>query len=189
MERSEKRRLDTSHRKCFNVMNRYAEEVQMMVAERENDKARIVQLFQELRDKNSREASNVLKANSEKKTAIAETERLTTEAAQLRQQFESTNATTQDQVAWDDIERVLHQTHGKLISAATHFGNFIDILQNKRLASLLPGTEVFNGNWPAHGGSVGAADPTAVPGFSESSNPPLFDPHVSASVNHHESYV
>ena len=95
----------------------------------------------------------------------------------------------QDQVAWDDIQPVLHQTHGELISAATHFGNFIDTLQNKRLASFLPSTEVLNGNWPPHCGPVGATDPAALPGFSGLSNPPLFDPHVSSSVNHQESYA
>ncbi|KAJ5569260.1 hypothetical protein N7450_011746 [Penicillium hetheringtonii] len=189
VERSKKRRLESSHRKCFDIIDRCAEKYQKVVAEQEADKASIAQLVQELRDENAREASNALKANSEKETAVAEAERLTKEISQLQQQLESTNTTMQDQVAWDDIQPVLHQTHGELISAATHFGNFIDTLQNKRLASFLPSTEVLNGNWPAHGGPVGATDPAALPGLSGLSNPPLFDPHVSGSVNHQESYA
>ncbi|KAJ5569064.1 hypothetical protein N7450_011550 [Penicillium hetheringtonii] len=163
MERSKKRRLESSHRKCFDIIDRCAQKYQKVVAEQEADKASIAQLVQELRDENAREASNALKANSEKETAVAEAERLTKEISQLRQQLESTNTTMQDQVAWDDIQPVLHQTHGELISAATHFGNFIDTLQNKRLASFLPSTEVLSGNWPAHGGPVGATDPAALP--------------------------
>jgi hypothetical protein len=100
----------------------------------------------------------------------------------MRQQLESTNTTLQDQVAWSDIQPVLYQTHGELISAATRFGNFIDSLQNKRLASFLPNTEVFHGNWAASVDPSGPTDPNALPGFSESSDPPLLDPQAPTST-------
>lgn len=152
MERSKKKRLEFFCRKCLDIIDLCQEKVQKMVADREDGKASIFQLVQVLREENARETLNVQKANFEKETAAAEVERLTKEAVQLRQQLESTNATMQDQAAWNDIQPVLHQTHGRLISAATHFGNVIDTLQNKRLASFLHSTEVLNGNWPAHGG-------------------------------------
>ncbi|OQE09283.1 hypothetical protein PENFLA_c115G09357, partial [Penicillium flavigenum] len=33
-------------------------------------------------------------------------------------------------VSWHDIQPVLHQTHGELVSATTRFWNTIDALQN-----------------------------------------------------------
>ncbi|KAJ5987707.1 hypothetical protein N7481_002917 [Penicillium waksmanii] len=151
--------------------------------------SKIFDLIRELHAEKVREASNVHKAIAEKDTAVTEVERLKKETLQLRQQLESTNTTLQDQVAWDDIQPVLHQTHGELISVAIRFGNLIDGLQNKRLASFLPGTEVLHSDWVAQAGPFGATDPNALPGFSESSNPPLLDPQAPTSTNGYGPFV
>ncbi len=189
MKCSVSRRRKSSHRECFKVLDDYEEQVERILAEREDSRIATSRLIQELHTEKAREMSNVHKAIAEKDSAVAEFERLKKETLQLRQELESTNTTLQDQVAWDDIQPVLHQTHGELISAASRFGNLIDSLQNKRLASFLPSTEVFHGNWTTTAGPSEPTDPSALPGFSGSSNPPLFDPQALTSTNEYGSFV
>ncbi|CAI7633982.1 unnamed protein product [Penicillium pancosmium] len=189
MKCSVRRRRKSSHRECFKVLDDYEEQVERILAEREEGRAATSRIIQELHTEKAREMSNVHKANAEKNSAVAEVERLKKETSQLRQQLESTNTTLQDQVAWDDIQPVLHQTHGELISAATRFGSLIDSLQNKRLASFLPSTEVFHGNWATTADPSEPTDPSALPGLSGSSNPPLFDPQAQPSTNEYGSFV
>ena len=66
------------------------------------------------------------------------------------------NATMQDQVPWSDFQLVLHQIHGELVSATARFWNANHALQNRKLASYLPGSGVIHGNWTAQGGPLGA---------------------------------
>jgi DNA repair exonuclease SbcCD ATPase subunit len=168
---------------CFKILDDYEEQVEEMIAEREDDRTATSRLIQEFHTEKAREISNVHKVLAEKDTAVTEVNRLQKETSQLRQQLESTNTTLQDQVAWDDIQPILHQTHAELISAASRFANLIDSLQNKRLASFLPSTEVFHGNWATTADPLEPTDPNALPGFSGSSNPPLFDPQALTSTN------
>ncbi|CAI7619292.1 unnamed protein product [Penicillium pancosmium] len=189
MKRSARRHRKSSHRECFKVLDDYEEQVERILAEREDDRTATAQLVQELNTEKAREISNVHKFISERDTAVAEVGQLKNETAQLQMQLESTNTTLQDQVAWDDIQPVLHQTHGELISAATRFGSLIDSLQNKRLASFLPSTEVFHGNWATTADPSEPTDPSALPGLSGSSNPPLFDPQAQPSTNEYGSFV
>jgi hypothetical protein len=185
MKHSARRHRKSSHRECFEILGDFEEQVGRIIAERENDRTAI----KELHNEKAREVSNVHKVITEKDTAVAEVERLKKETLQLRQQLESTNTTLQDQVAWDDIQPILHQSHAELISGATRFGNLIDTLQNKRLASFLPGTEVFHGNWVAPADPSGPTDPNALPGLSGSSNPPLFNPQSLISTNEYGPFV
>ncbi|KAJ5743487.1 hypothetical protein N7533_010589 [Penicillium manginii] len=189
MKRSARRHRKSSHRECFKVLDDYEEQVERILAEREDDRTATAQLIQELNAEKAREISSLHKFIAEKDAAVAEVGRLKKETSQLRQQLESTNTTLQDQVAWDDIQPVLHQTHGELISAASRFANLIDSLQNKRLASFLPSTEVFHGNWATTGGPSEPTDPSALPGFSGSSNPPLFDPQALTSTNEYGPFA
>lgn len=70
----------------------------------------------------------------------------------MQQQLESTNAALQDQVPWNDIQLVLDQAHGDLVSTTTRFWNMVDALQNRRLESYLPGSGVIHADWPEQGG-------------------------------------
>jgi chromosome segregation ATPase len=189
MESSARRRRKSSHRECFKILDKYEEQVEGILAEREDDRTATAKLIQELNTDKAREISNVPKFIAEKDTAVAEIERLKKETSQLQLQLESTNTTLQDQVAWDDIQPILHQTHGELISAVTRFGNLIESLQNKRLASFLPSTEVFHGNWATTADPSEPTDPNALPGFSGSSNPPLFDPQALTSTNEYGPFA
>jgi hypothetical protein len=182
MKHSARRHRKSSHRECFEILGDFEEQVDRIIAEREDDRIAI----QELHTEKAREISNVHKVITEKDAVVTELEQLKKEHSQLQLQLESTNTTLQDQVAWNDIEPVLHQTHAELISAATRFGNLIDALQNKRLASFLPGTEMLHGDWATPADPSGSTDPNALPGFSGSSNPPLFDPQALTSTNEYE---
>ncbi|KAJ5752725.1 hypothetical protein N7520_009642 [Penicillium odoratum] len=51
--------------------------------------------------------------------------------------------------------------------------NAIDALQNRRLASFLPGYGVIHGNWTEQYGPLGTLGHDALPGFSASGNLPL----------------
>ena len=93
------------------------------------------------------------------------------------------------EVAWNDIQPVLHQTHCELVSATTRFWNAIDALQNGRMASYIPGSGVVHGTWPHQDGPLGTLGHNALPGFSASSNYPLVTQQAPASANQYESLV
>ncbi|KAK9241996.1 hypothetical protein V1506DRAFT_124371 [Lipomyces tetrasporus] len=101
-----------------------------------------------------------------------------------QQQVESTNATMQDQVSWNDIQLVLHQTHGELVSATTRFWNTIDAFQNRRPASYLPGSGVIHGDWAEQGGPLGT-----LPRFSALGNLQLVTQQEPAPANVYSSLV
>ncbi|CAG8904247.1 unnamed protein product [Penicillium nalgiovense] len=86
-------------------------------------------------------------------------------------------------VSWHDIQPVLHQTHGELVSATTRFWNTIDALQNRRLASYLPSSGGIHGNWPEQDGPLGTLGHNALPGFSASSDYPLVTQEAPVPIN------
>ncbi|CAI7613147.1 unnamed protein product [Penicillium viridicatum] len=76
--------------------------------------------------------------------ALAESERVLREVCELQQQLESTNAALQDQVPWNDIQLVLDQARGDLVSTAPHefsncskFANFAESNRIRTLVSVL----------------------------------------------------
>lgn len=162
------------------------EEVQKLIAERDEERANNSQLMQQLRAEKAQETSKLQQAITAREKALAESQRLGRELCQLQQQLESTNATMQDQVSWNDIQPVLHQTHGDLVSTTTRFWNTIDTLQNKRLASYLPGSGAIHGNWPDQSGPLGNLSHDMLPAFSGSNTLPQQAP---ASANQYGSLV
>jgi hypothetical protein len=72
----------------------------------------------------------------------------------------------QGQVAWNDIQPALYQAHDDLVSAATQFRRSVEAIQNRQLATYLPGSGVVHGTWP---GQVSAPEPlisTSLPELS-----------------------
>lgn len=114
---------------------------------------------------------------------MVESRRLERELCQSQQQVEFTNATMEDQVSWNDIQLLLHQMHGELVSATTRFWNTIETLHNRRLASYLPGSGVIHGNWPDRSGPSGALSQSTFSGFSGLSNIPLITQQAAAPTN------
>ncbi|KZN87662.1 hypothetical protein EN45_062230 [Penicillium chrysogenum] len=120
-----------THRKCLQVMSIVEEEIQKAQEEREEERDKHCQLLEQLEAEKADETSKL----------------------QL-QQLESTNAALQDQVPWNDIQLVLDQAHGDMVSTTTRFWNTIDTLQNRRLASYLPGSGVIHADWAEQSGPV-----------------------------------
>ncbi|KAJ5982153.1 hypothetical protein N7451_012253 [Penicillium sp. IBT 35674x] len=94
----------------------------------------------------------------------------------------------QDSVPRNDIQLSLHQTHGELVSATTRFWNVINALQNRRLASSLPGSGVIHGNWMEQGGPLEALGYDAL-GFPASGNVPPVTQQEPNSTNSSNSLV
>jgi hypothetical protein len=164
-------------------MDKLDEDLQLALAEKFDERAHESQLLEKLRAEKARETSKLQEAITVRETAVAESERLQRELCQLQQQVESTNAAMQDQVSWNDIQLVLHQTHGELVSATTRFWNTIDAFQNRRLASYLPGSGVIHGDWTEQGGPLRTRSHSDLPGFSASGNLSLVTQQEPAPAN------
>ena len=170
-------------------MDKLQEDLQLALAEKYDERAQGSQLLEKLRAEKARETSKLQEAITVREIAVAENERLHRELCQLQQQVESTNATMQDQVSWNDIQPVLHQTHGELVSATTRFWNTIEAFQNRRLASYLPGSGVIHGDWTEQGGPLGTLSHSDLPGFSALGNLPLVTQQEPAPANVYSSLV
>ncbi|KAJ5626385.1 hypothetical protein N7510_002694 [Penicillium lagena] len=189
---SRKKDYESAHRRCFKVMDNLEQEFQKALGERDEEIANNSQLMERLRTEKTQEISKLQQVIAGREKALVESRRLEKELCQLQQQVESTNATMQDQVSWNDIQLLLHQTHGELVSATTRFWNTIDALQNRRLAAYLPGSGVIHGNWPDQSGPPGAlslSQNTLPGGFSASSNLPLVTQQAPAPTNQYGSLV
>ncbi|OQE07632.1 hypothetical protein PENFLA_c157G01255, partial [Penicillium flavigenum] len=121
---------ETTHRKCLDVMDQIQKEFQLALEEIDEERADDSLSMQRLHAEKAQEASKLQEAIIAKDKALAESQRLEKELLQLQQGQESSHATMQGLVSWHDIQPVLHQTHGELVSATTRFWNTIDALQN-----------------------------------------------------------
>ncbi|CAG8889904.1 unnamed protein product [Penicillium salamii] len=137
-KRARKKNDEATHQKCLAMMDEVQEECQLALEEIDKERAHDSQSMQRLHAEKAQETSKLQEAITAKDKALAENQRLERELCQLQQAQESSHATMQGLVSWHDIQPVLHQTHGELVSATTRFWNTIDALQNRRLASYLP---------------------------------------------------
>jgi hypothetical protein len=115
--------------------------------------------------------------------ALAESQRVVQEVSKLQQQLESINAALQDQVPWNDVQLLLNQAHGDMVSTTTQFWKTVDALQNKRLASYLPGSGVIHTDWPEQKGVATQGHDFPL-SFSEP-NVPLLDQQEPSATNQH----
>ncbi|CAG8217004.1 unnamed protein product [Penicillium nalgiovense] len=112
---------EATHRKCLDVMDQIQKEVQLALEEIEEERAHDSQSMQRLHAEKVQETSKLQEAITAKGKALGENQRLERELCQLQQAQESSHATMQGLVSWHDIQPVLHQTHGELVSATTRF--------------------------------------------------------------------
>ncbi|CAG8231954.1 unnamed protein product [Penicillium salamii] len=174
-----------THRKCLQMMSNIEEEIQKAQEKKDEERNKHCQLLEQLEAEKAEENSKLQLVITARDAALAESQRVVREVCELQQQLESTNAALQDQVPWNDIQLVLDQAHGDLVSTTTRFWNTVDALQNKRLASYFPGSGVINADWPEQGGVA-----TQGHDFSLSSsepNVPLLDQQEPSATNQHGS--
>ncbi|CAG8044740.1 unnamed protein product [Penicillium salamii] len=182
-KRARKKNDEATHQKCLAMMDEVQEECQLALEEIDKERAHDSQSMQRLHAEKAQETSKLQEAITAKDKALAENQRLERELCQLQQAQESSHATMQGLVSWHDIQPVLHQTHGELVSATTRFWNTIDALQNRRLASYLPSSGGIHGSWPEQDGPLGTLGHNALPGFSASSDYPLVTQEAPVSIN------
>ena len=143
---------EATHRKCLELMSIIEEEIQKAQEEREEERRKNYQLLEQLEAEKTEETSKLQLAIAARDAALADSQRVGHEICELQQQLESTNAALQDQVPWNDIQLVLDQAHGDMVSTTTRFWDTIDALQNRRLASYLPGSGVIHADWAEQSG-------------------------------------
>ncbi|KAJ5559365.1 hypothetical protein N7513_001764 [Penicillium frequentans] len=177
------------HAKCFDEMDRIGRELLSALAEKNDQKAYESQLLQKIQATEAEGISKLQQATVLKEAALAENKRLQNEIRQLQQQLELLNASTQDNIPWNDIQPILHQTHGELMSATTRYWNAIDALRNRRLASYLPGSGVIHGNWTEQYDPLGSLGHNSLPGFTESGNPSSSIQQEPEANNMFDSFV
>ncbi|CAP99998.1 hypothetical protein PCH_Pc22g27100 [Penicillium rubens Wisconsin 54-1255] len=144
----------TSIRKCLQMMSIVEEEIQKAQEEREEERHKLCQLLEQLQAEKADETSKLQLAIAARDAALADGQRVRQEICELQQQLESTNAALQDQVPWNDIQLGLDQARGDMVSTTTRFWNTIDALQNRRLASYLPGSGVIHADCAEQSGPV-----------------------------------
>ncbi|KAK9846720.1 hypothetical protein MYU51_001357 [Penicillium brevicompactum] len=174
-----------THRKCLQMMSNIEEEIQKGQEEMDKDRRKHCRLLEQLETEKAEENSRLQLALMARDAALAESQRVEREVSELQQRLESTNAALQDQVPWNDILLVLDQAHGDLVSTTTRFWNTVDALQNKRLASYLPGSGVIHEDWPEKGGVATQGDDFPF-NFSEP-NVPLPDQQEPSATNRNGS--
>ncbi|CAG7965806.1 unnamed protein product [Penicillium olsonii] len=167
-----RKHVKATHRKCLQMMSNIEEEIQKAQEERDKERRNHCRLLEQLETEKAEENSKLQLALTARDTALAESQRVEREVFELQRQLESTNAALQDQLPWNDIQLVLDQAHGDLVSTTTRFWNTVDALQNRRLASYLPGSGVIHAHWPEQGGVATQGDDFPL-SFSESTVPLL----------------
>ncbi|KAJ5100835.1 hypothetical protein N7456_006887 [Penicillium angulare] len=133
--------------KCFDLLS----EVQIEM-EREADEqlARATSRFQEEKAQNVKMMEQII---AEKDSLSATNFRAEGEVARLKQELEAQALATQGQVSWSEIQSALYQAHSQLVSAATGLWSSIEAIQNRQLATFLPGSGTMDFNWPSPSGT------------------------------------
>ena len=164
------------------MMSNIEEEIQKAQEERDEERHKHCQLQEQLEAEKAEENSKLQLAITAKDAALAKSQRIEREIGELEQQLESTNTALQDHIPWYDIHLVLDQAHGVLVSTTTRFWNTVNALENKRLASYLPGSGVIHEDWPEQGGGVATQGDEFPLSFSEP-NVPLLDQQEPSATN------
>jgi predicted nuclease with TOPRIM domain len=128
------------------MMSNIEEDIQKAQEERDEEKRKQRQLLDQLESEKAEQNSKLQLALTARDAALAESQRVVQEVCELQQQLESTKAALHDQVPWNDIQLVLDQAHGDLVSTTTRLWNMVDALQNRRLGSFTqtgPSREVW----------------------------------------------
>ncbi|KAJ5483821.1 hypothetical protein N7539_006021 [Penicillium diatomitis] len=147
-------------------MDRAQEKLYKAREDQDRERTESTQKIQQLQMEKAEEMAKLTKVLAENEKLSCEAKKLHMEAGQLQQQLESFNSTMQGQVAWNDIQPALYQAHGELVSAATQFWRSVEAIQNRELATYLPGSGVVHGMWPGQGRASEPLISTSLPELS-----------------------
>jgi hypothetical protein len=147
-------------------MDRAQEKLYKAREDQDRERTESTQKIQQLQMEKAEEMAKLKKVLAENEKLSGEAKKLHMEAGQLQQQLESFNSTMQGQVAWNDIQPALYQAHGDLVSAATQFWRSVEAIQNRELATYLPGSGVVHGMWPGQGSAPEPLISTSLPELS-----------------------
>ncbi|KAI2669603.1 hypothetical protein LCP963914a_9908 [Penicillium roqueforti] len=153
------------HRECLRVLDQAVEDKQKLQNKMSQERKRAALSIQTLRAETASTMDKIRELTEEKDQLTRKSQELEDEARRLRQEIEAA-AGTQDQTAWNDIHPVLQQTHVNLLSAAHGVWSTMESLENRHLASLLPGHGVFQGPWSDPTAPLGMFGPSSLPGQS-----------------------
>lgn len=163
-------------------MSNIEKEFQEALDERDGENNHVSQLLEQLKAEKVQKGSELQLAVTTRDTALAESQRIRREICQLQQQLESTNTVLQDQVPWNDIQLVLDQAHAEMVSVTTRLWSAIEALQNRRLATYLPGCGVIQAKWPDQGDSETLGH-DMISSISQSNNVTLGTQHEPSATN------
>ncbi|KAJ5557857.1 hypothetical protein N7513_003443 [Penicillium frequentans] len=165
MSKSDRKKASKAfHEKCFDEMDKIGRELQLALAEKNDQKAYESQLLRKIQATEAERNSKLQQAIALKEAALAENKKTS-------QRDSSTPAAT------------------GILSATTRYWNAIDALQNRRLASYLPGSGVIHGNWMEQYDPLGALGHNSLPGFTESGNPSSSNQQMPGANNVFDSFV
>jgi seryl-tRNA synthetase len=147
-------------------MSKVQEKLFRALEDQDQERAESTQIVQRLQMEKAEEMTKLRKALADNESLSCEAKKLQVEASQLQQQLESFNSAMQGQVAWNDIQSALYQAHGDLVAAATQFWRNVEAIQNRQLATYLPGSGVVDAAWTGQVSAQGPVVPTSLPEIS-----------------------
>ncbi|KAJ5101044.1 hypothetical protein N7456_007096 [Penicillium angulare] len=133
--------------KCSDLLSEAQTEM-----EREADEqlARAMAHFQA---EKAQDAERLQQMIAEKDCLLAKNSQAECEVSRLKQELKTQAQATKDQVSWSEIQPTLYQAHSQLVSAATELWSSIETIQNRHLATFLPGSGTMDFNWPILSGA------------------------------------
>ena len=164
-------------------MSRVQEELHRAWEDHDQERAEKAQIIQQLQMEKTEEMAKLRKALADNENLLGEVKKAQVEASQLQQQFESFNSAMQGQVAWNDVQSALYQAHGELVAAATQFWRNVEAIQNRQLATYLPGSGVVDAAWAGQVSAQGPIVSTSLPEISGLGEYSMLPPQAATSAN------
>jgi seryl-tRNA synthetase len=164
-------------------MSRVQEKLHRVLDELDQERIEGAQIKQRLQMEKAEETAKLRKALADNENLSGEVKRAQMEASQLQQQLESFNSAMQGQVAWNDVQPALYQAHSELVAAATQFWRNVEAIQNRQLATYLPGSGVVDTAWAGQVSAQGPIVSTSLPEISGLGEYSILPPQAPTSAN------
>lgn len=138
---------DVEHHDCLMYLEQADAEVRRLKEKMNSTQLEAEQSMQQLRAENAQATADLHQITSDHAQMQQRCSDLAGEIAQLKQQLETTVLSSQNQVAWGDIQPMIQETHTSILSAAHVIWTILESHRNKQLATFLPGPGVYQGPW------------------------------------------
>ncbi|KAJ6056961.1 hypothetical protein N7460_000235 [Penicillium canescens] len=171
-KKREEEEWNETHRRCLDILGDADDDYQNLNAKLMKERQEARQKLQQLRTEHFQatatnrqlvtERQNVL---HEKQQCLGKIQRLETDIAQLKQQLETANGQTTEQMISQGIETELETAHSDLMGVATRIWKKIQEHQNKRFGLEFPQSDVMQApTWTGSNGQFGALASSTLPG-------------------------